>query len=271
MTNPDGTDPGDTQAVGNDITVTADVDTTVAVDVGLGEEAVGTDTSVSFEVVDEEAINAGFMFDLDLALLEHLKGMKVYDIESGGVRANAKAGRPVFVYFANGDVDVQQRQWPFLLITLIGVTRASSREHRGSNPILAASYTIGGVNFDPVLNPGADQQYAMDEWPIPYDFTWQITSHARTWQHDRQIMMNMEMGDKLPTRFGSLQVADTVRILTREGGPTTTDVLQGNPAKRIYRKTWTAQCTAEFYRSQLYRLSTIQHLDLGLIDLLDPS
>lgn len=225
-------------------------------------QTVGRSLSTVFSLGDQQALNAGFIFDMDLALEQKLRGIKVFDMESGGPRSNGNPGRPVFVYFANGEVEVTDRTWPFITISLIGFHRAANREHRGENFLSDVHYEVGGIS-DP-----AEAGVSLDDWAIPYDFTWLVQTHARNFQHDRQIQLALEMDDKIPTRFGFLEVNDTVRILTRDSGPVQTDFLAGAPPKRVLRKTYTVSATAEFYRSQLEQFVNVQHIDLGNIALI---
>ena len=226
------------------------------------KSVVGAKLSTFFSLADQQALNDGFIFDMDRALELKLRGIKVFDKESGGPRINGNHGRPVFVYFANGDFDVQERQWPFITLALIGFNRAANREHRGENFLDDVHYEVGGL-----LDPSAVHA-ELDDWAIPYDFTWMVQTHSRNFLHDRQIQLALEMDDKIPSRFGWLQVEDTVRIMTRDSGPTQTDFLTGNPPKRIFRKTYVITATAEFYRSDLLQFSLIQHITLGTIALL---
>ena len=75
------------------------------------------------------------------------------------------------------------------------------------------------------------------------------------------------IGDKLPFRFGSLDVDDgTVRRLDVLSGPERADYLDRD-TKRVYRKVWTVRVSSELPVTTMRQVHRAIETNLTLIDL----
>ena len=177
-----------------------------------------------------------FLLSEDQALHERLQGMVVSDQKA----ANQNVERQVGVWFGQPDQEVRSQSYPYVTIDMIDVERDPSREMRGK---VTPSY------LEPV-DLQENEGFIMDI-PIPVNITYQITTYARHPRHDRAIMAQL-MAEKLPLRFGSLDLNDgTVRRLDVLG-VSKRDVTE--QAKRLFVNAVTVQVSSEVVQSQAQKL-----------------
>lgn len=180
--------------------------------------------------------NAKFITSMDAAMKAKVSGLYVTDERAQGQQ------RRVAAYFNRPQAEQRDVTYPYITVNLLSMTRAAEREQRGGSvPIPYAPYGF-------TLPEGDD--YLVSEMPIPYDFTWQIASFARFVEHDREIMLALMQDDRLPPRFGYLEVMGTSRYLDLLDGPTNADGYDDNNV-RILRKTWIVRASAEFFQRDI--------------------
>lgn len=200
--------------------------------------------------------HAGFLLDEDEALKALLTGMTVSD--------ERMADRPVLVRFGygepelTGDTPGAQITWPFVTIALLDVREETDRAERGR---VQFAYPVGSST---AVDNTVDAHLA--EWPIPVGIDYEITTHARSARHDRQILANI-IGQAFPFRYGSLDVDDgTVRRLDVLSGPESADWIDGH-GKREFRKVWAVRVSSELPGSQVALVRRATETNLTVIDL----
>ena len=177
-----------------------------------------------------------FLLSEDDALHTRLQGMVVTDQKA----VNQNTPRQVGVWFGQPDQELRAQSYPYVTIDMIDVERDPSREMRGK---VSPDY----------LKPAdlATNKGFIVDIPIPVNITYQITTYARHPRHDRAIMAQL-MFDKLPIRFGSLDLDDgTVRRLDVLG-VSKRDVTE--QAKRLFVNAVTVQVSSEVAQSQITEL-----------------
>lgn len=186
-----------------------------------------------------------FLLAEDEALKAKLSNVTVVAPREAGGRKRAK------VWFGFPDQE-RERSYPFITIDLLDIVFANDRAHSAQlAPVdywpseyatFAEWATANGIPYDPAT-----------QWPMvrefhPYNLIYQVATHARTSQHDRELMATLIGTAYIPDRWGYLQVpADgSERHLIREGF-TPADYLEGagEDAKRVFRKVYNVSVTAE--------------------------
>lgn len=203
--------------------------------------------------------NWGYIVREDESLKVHLQGITVTDANS------PPGGRPVKVYFRLPEQEAQRREYPYITIDMLSITRDPTREYRGT------AHFSPLEEYQPPGRQAGDR--AQIDYPIPTVITYQITSHARFVQHDRQILAALVTGP-LREHFGSLLMVGigefpsdhSIRRLDIVSGPTTADQPDpADPNKRIFRKAWTVQVSSEMFAGTILHAAGVAP-DKVLID-----
>lgn len=190
-------------------------------------------------------IERGFLLAEDEALKAKLSGITVSAPREEGGR------RRVRTWYRMPEKE-KVRSYPFITIDLVDIEFAADRAHSAQLtpidywPSFAASFadyaTLMGIDYDP------DQQIPQALWWHPYNLHYSVSTHARSAQHDRELMSTLIGTAYLPDRWGYLQVpADgSERHLVRQGF-TQADYLEetGADAKRVFRKVYSITVTAD--------------------------
>jgi len=202
-------------------------------------------------------LNDGFILDVDEAMKDKCRGILVDDQKASTDRREAD------VYYRMPDRAITERTFPYLTVDLLRIERAADREQRGENVLIP--YVPKGYPDVEV-----EDQYTAD-MPIPMNFIYQITSHARYAQHDRQIWFQMLQNDRFPPRGAYLVVPPTYRQMFVSGPVDLSDMepSPGGVPKRLFRKAWTASVTGELFQSDIVTLSKITEVDITLVNMLD--
>lgn len=196
--------------------------------------------------------NPGLLLAEDAAVKRLLTGITVSDDRNGQ--------RPVKVFFRHPEGETE-KQYPFITVEHIGTSHATDIQHSEHyyhyypdrpnsldywpSTATAAELTAGGIDGE---HPDAfGNNITTVESFIPIYLMYQISTHARSAIHDRQLTSWM-MRVVTPFRYGSIYVPedDTVRrfdvlnivhsdILDQESGY----------RKREFRKIFTIRMTAE--------------------------
>lgn len=210
--------------------------------------------TVPVQSVAPYAYDPAFGIREDASLKAALMGVVVTDTTSHA--------RAVPVYFRVPDDANRAKVFPYITIDSIGSpTRDPSREHRNQ------MYWGGTYGYRPVNLP-TEGDFAVSDYPIPMTLRYQITTWARSVQHDRQMLMQLSQ-DVLAPRFGCLTMVDTAsgsqdsddsyRRLDIDAGPTPSAV-RDKDQKRIFRQIWTISVSSEMYLSAftaLQKVSTV--------------
>ncbi len=134
------------------------------------------------------------------ALLARVSGLTVSDL--------ANPTRPVKVWFRNPQKEIEDADFPYITILFTGAQRAIEREHRSAN--VRPTYVPRGVTID---DDEATVMVSPDQ-AIPMDFQFVIATHCRNPMHDRELVAKLLLAERLPLRYGWLEVEDnTIRRL----------------------------------------------------------
>jgi len=189
--------------------------------------------------------NEGFFLDIDEAIKDKVdNAIHVTDKKAGA------EGRLVRAFYRWPQVEVTDQTFPFITIDLLRFERAAEREQRSGDP---------DIPYVPTnVEPPADGEFLhTEDMPIPYDFIYQITTHARFTQHDREMALRMIQNDIFPPRGAYLVVGDTVRDMFVEGPVDASglDPQPGGRSKRHFRKVWTVTAHGELFQKDIELLS----------------
>jgi len=202
----------------------------------------------------------GFLLAEDEAIKNILRNLTVTDD-----RNNA---RTVEVFFRYPEAETE-REYPFITIEHIDIIHARNRQHSESDIF----YRTGAGSSRPIP---ANSPNRMDYWPsvstdfsfktardsyeyleanehVPVDLLYQVSTFTRTALHDRQLSAKM-LTEVFPWRRGFIDIGadDTIRRLDLLDW-TTADLLdpEAGYRKRIFRKVYTVQMTAEIPSSRI--------------------
>lgn len=202
----------------------------------------------------------GFLLAEDEALKNLFTGMTVTDD-----RNNQRAVE-VFFRYPEGETE---RSYPFVTLEHIDIIHARNRQHSESDIF----FRTGAGNVPQIP---ASSSNRMDYWPsvstdfsfkttknnyayleanehVPVDLLYQVSTFTRTALHDRQLTAKM-LTEIFPWRRGFIDIGadNTIRRLDLLDW-TTADLLdpEAGYRKRIFRKVYTVQMTAEIPSSRI--------------------
>lgn len=150
----------------------------------------------------------------DLAVKNKVSGLKVID-------TNAPSGRSVGSRFLDPDYELAQFTFPMVIIERQSLGIDHEREHRGNTTLMYTPESVMSVNgWNPLVEDYDTSPYTVD-YPIPYNLDYAIRLYTRNQQHTMQLVPQLAMQDRLPARFGFVDIPQdgTVRSLFLENGP----------------------------------------------------
>jgi hypothetical protein len=211
------------------------------------------------------AQESGFITAVDSAIKEKLEGITVHDDREGA--------RPVKVFFrypepAGNDPSIE-KHYPFIVIEMLDILHATEREI-SAQTIYAKSVALPAGDPMRYKTIHSNGNAILPYWPdeetdvgallsgtapvestielTPVDFLYQISTHARSYAHDRQMQAALFARNRIPFRYGTLFVdADgTSRRFTNLGWQQR-DLADGEAGnrKRIFRKVFTVTVSGE--------------------------
>lgn len=193
----------------------------------------------------------------DAALKAKLQQIVVSD------RKNAM--RPVRVFYGLPDREMVPADYPFMTISLINISEATERAHRGrvTLPYIPEGHIPAGADFTGPLT----------EFPIPMNIDYQITTWARMPQHDRELITEMFKITRSPTRFGYLEepIENTIRRLDFLGFAVGDTTDENN--KRVFKKFFTIRVSSELLLEEISNVRNVNavllttiHTETGEVD-----
>jgi hypothetical protein len=211
----------------------------------------------------------GFLLAEDEALKKLFNGMTVYD--------DRNAARPVQVFFRYPEGETE-REYPFITIEHIDIVHARNRQHSentiyyqtdglgaSSGPDAMYYWPSYSTNFDFITNKDDYALLEANEF-VPVDLLYQISTFTRTVLHDRQLSQQMLIRT-LPFRRGFIEIPadNTIRRLDLLDW-TTADLLdpEAGYRKRIFRKVYTVQMSAEIPSSVLTGVRSVQTTNITI-------
>ena len=219
---------------------------------------------------------AGFLLAEDEAIKKALNNLHVYD--------DRDVARPVQVFFRYPEGETE-RTYPFITIEMIDLVHARNRQH--SETELVYFNTAGGASAPAGWQ---NRPNAVTYWPsessdlsnftnknnfkvlhtnefIPVDLVYQISTFSRTALHDRQLTSTI-LRKIFPFRKSSINIeADGTNRRLELLDWTTADLLdpEAGYRKRIFRKIYTLQMTAELPTSQFDGVKQVTQIDTTLV------
>lgn len=209
----------------------------------------------------------GFLLAEDEALKKLFQGLTVTDD-----RDNERAVE-VFFRYPEGETE---RSYPFITLEHIDIIHARNRQHSESDIFFRT-----GAGASPAIPVGSANR--MDYWPsvssnfnfktgkdsyayleanehVPVDLLYQISTFTRTALHDRQLSAKI-LTEIFPWRKGFIDISadNTIRRLDLLDW-TTADLLdpEAGYRKRIFRKVYTVQITAEIPSSRIVGVEAVE-------------
>lgn len=209
--------------------------------------------------------NPGFLLAEDAALKARFSTLTVSDDRNGS--------RPVQVFFRYPESETE-RTYPFVTIEMIDIVHARNRQHSETqivypktgitnrsdfldNPDVMTYWPSRIANMENVSASGKD--FIVSHEFVPVDILYQVSTFTRSALHDRQLSSKM-LSTIVPFRKGFIEVPEdgTVRRLDLLDW-TTADLLDSEAGyrKRIFRKIYTLQMSAEIPSTDMFGLKQI--------------
>ncbi|CAB5222242.1 hypothetical protein UFOVP361_42 [uncultured Caudovirales phage] len=199
----------------------------------------------------------GFLLAEDEAVKQRFSNLKVYD--------DRDVDRPVQVFFRYPESETE-RTYPFITIEHIDIVHARNRQH-SENIIyyntngLGASAGASVMSYWPSVSKDFsfitdknNYDYLAANEHVPVDLLYQVSTFTRSALHDRQLSAQM-LTKVVPFRQGFIEIpADGTMRRFDLLDWTTADLLdpEAGYRKRIFRKVYTLQMTAEIPSSAIH-------------------
>lgn len=210
---------------------------------------------------------SGFLLAEDEALKNRFSGITVSD--------DRDANREVQVFFRYPEGETE-RLYPFITIELIDVVYARNRQQSvvdqyaykegdswaENNPSVVSYYPSQGLITVP-----EDVEYLKTTEYVPVDILYQVSTFTRSALHDRQLTAKM-LYDVVPFRYNSIYIpADNTSRRLDLLDWTTADLLdpEAGYRKRIFRKVYTLQMTAELPTSNFIGIKQATSINTTLV------
>lgn len=189
---------------------------------------------------------ASFLLDEDAALKAHLQGLTVNDVND--------ATRPVPVYYREPQKEVREQSYPYITIELSAIQRDSQREQYGVINPAAMGYDIPGFT-----NNNDSTTIAQTLSATPVNLIYNVRAFSRNPLHDRQLQWKLLAADKLPFRFGYLEVG------LEAGGTTRRLELLGlsvadykdSQGLAVFRKVYTVSVSSEMLATRVAEVEKV--------------
>jgi hypothetical protein len=224
-----------------------------------------------------------WLLNEDAALKTKLQGLKVNDVNE------PMGGRPVAVRFRLPETELGDMTLPIIIIEHAGISKDSEREHRGRERLnyIPEGYDPRGIwptlvdvvdaptddgvddrttnargelydTADPTKGVLEDDIPYFAEFPIPYNLDYQVTVYSRKALHNRDLLGKLAAVDRLPHRFGYLEIPQdgTIRRLDLIGGPTE-DHDKDRDGKRIFRSIYAVRVSSELIQGDVDTYYTV--------------
>lgn len=189
------------------------------------------------------------------------------------------SGQNVPVGFVGPDFELKSASYPGIYISYGPVTKANDREHRGA---INLDYSPPGYDddiqvpedFDDKDNTntvswrdsadGRTSPYWVQDTPIPYNLEFNVIVLTRNYQQAFEIIAQLDEIERIPARFGGLEVPEdgTVRTLDLVGGPET-GLIRDEDGQRLIQTVYSVSVAAEL---SLYEVQQVQRVASVALD-----
>jgi hypothetical protein len=191
---------------------------------------------------------SGFLLAEDEAIKVRFSGLTVSDDRDNS--------RDVQVFFRYPEGETE-RHYPFITLELIDVVYARNRQHS-----IADQYASQG----PITVPTAVKYLKTTEY-VPVDLLYQVSTFTRSALHDRQLTAKI-LYNVAPLRYNSIYIpADGTHRRLDMLDWTTADLLdpEAGYRKRIFRKIYTLQMTAEIPTSEFEGVKQVTQIETTIV------
>lgn len=216
----------------------------------------------------------GFLLAEDEAIKQRFSNLKVYD--------DRDVARPVQVFFRYPESETE-RTYPFITIEHIDIVHARNRQHSeniiyyktdgsggSAGPVTMSYWPSVSKNFGFITNKNNYEYLAANEH-VPVDLLYQVSTFARTALHDRQLSAQL-LTKVVPFRQGFIEIpADGTMRRFDLLDWTTADLLdpEAGYRKRIFRKVYTLQMSAEIPSSAIYGVHSTESVAITIRNTVD--
>lgn len=211
---------------------------------------------------------SGFLLAEDEALKLRFTGLKVSDDRNGE--------RDVQVFFRYPEGETE-RLYPFITIEMIDIVHARNRQHSVVDQYAYregdewAENNPAAINYYPSiaseLTVPEELEYMKTTEFVPVDILYQVSTFTRSALHDRQLSAKM-LYDVVSFRYNSIYIpADGTSRRLDLLDWTTADLLdpEAGYRKRIFRKIYTLQMTAEIPTSEFVGIKQATTINTTLV------
>jgi hypothetical protein len=108
--------------------------------------------------------------------------------------------------------------------------------------------------------------YMVPDVPVPYNLDFNVTVVTRNYQQMFEIIAQLDEIDKIPARFGGLEVPEdgTVRTLDLLGGPDTS-AIRDEDGKRILQSVYSVRVAAELSLYEVQQVERVVSVNLDVL------
>jgi hypothetical protein len=210
---------------------------------------------------------SGFLLAEDEALKLRFTGLKVADDRNGE--------REVQVFFRYPDGETE-RMYPFITIEMIDIVHARNRQHsvvdqygykEGDDWADSPSSLTYYPSVSSTITVPEEVEYLKTTEFTPVDIMYQVSTFTRSALHDRQLSAKL-LYEVVPFRYNSIYIpADGTSRRLDLMDWTTADLLdpEAGYRKRIFRKVYTLQMTAEIPTSQFVGIKQATTINTTLV------
>lgn len=196
------------------------------------------------------------------ALKEKVSGLTLSDAASNN--------RTVEAWFRNPENELRDMTFPSVVLEYGAVSKADDREHRSGLtylPYIPEQFGPGPVNsvdsegndvvfdttqdFDPHNSP-----FRTHDYPIPYNIDFTITLYSRFQSELMPLIGKLAEIDRLPSRFGYLEVPQdgTIRTMDLLGGPEIVSERDGD-GRRLFMAVYSVRVVSELSVYDVYEIT----------------
>ncbi|MEV4454356.1 hypothetical protein [Microbispora sp. NPDC049633] len=164
------------------------------------------------------------------------------------------------VRFSTPEPEVGDMTYPVIVIERGTISPAPDRMHQGWG-------LVPFVEGKPEPSAGDLWNYYGD-WPIPHDVHYQISVLCRTQTHQTELIGILARGDRLPAKYGYLEIPQTQRCLPLNlvSGPESPTPITDTNGKRLFTTHYLVQVQTEFMPWEAQRYELIQHVRGEIVD-----
>lgn len=213
-----------------------------------------------------------FPTNISNALTEKVAGIMV--------TASTRTGPyEVPVTWMRPDFELKSAEYPGIYLSYGPVTRAGDREHRGPTNL---TYAPVGMPVDVLVPADMDDKdsvvtvpwnttgfdrdrspYRAPDTPVPYNVDFNIGVFTRNYQQNLDIVTQLQDIERIPSRFGGLEIPEdgTIRTLELLGGPDTSAATDEDN-KRLIQTLYSVRVAAELSLYDVEQITRVSQINI---------